>query len=152
MAEPDRPGRQPLALEVDAAVRLQLERVARARRQPPEALAGELLALALHREAQRARAEASLADLTPRQREVAGLAARGYTNLRIAEALVVSPETVKTHMRHVLEKLGLRAKSQLQFLLDPAQFERVTPPEGANPPPASRHPLSTSASERTRRA
>ena len=130
MSEPGGSSRQRLALEVDAAVHTQLERVARARRQPPEALAGELLALALRHEAQRARAEASLADLTPRQREVAGLAARGYTNLRIAEALVVSPETVKTHMRHVLEKLGLRAKSQLQLLLDPAHFGEVTlPPE-----------------------
>lgn len=131
VAEPDGPSRQRLALEVDAAVHTQLERVARARRQPPEALAGELLALALRHEAQRARAEASLADLTPRQREVAGLAARGYTNLRIAEALVVSPETVKTHMRHVLEKLGLRAKSQLQLLLDPAQLGGTIPPPEA---------------------
>lgn len=141
MAEPDGPSRQRLALEVDAAVHTQLERVARARRQPPEALAGELLALALRQEAQRARAEASLADLTPRQREVAGLAARGYTNLRIAEALVVSPETVKTHMRHVLEKLGLRAKSQLQLLLGPAQF-------GGTIPPPEAFPTRTNAGER----
>ena len=133
MSEPGGSSRQRLALEVDAAVHTQLERVARARRQPPEALAGELLALALRHEAQRARAEASLANLTPRQREVAGLAARGYTNLRIAEALVVSPETVKTHMRHVLEKLGLRAKAQLQLLLDPAHFGEVTLPPEAFP-------------------
>jgi DNA-binding CsgD family transcriptional regulator len=106
-----------MTLELDVALLAQLEGAAHARHQPPEALAGELLALALRRETQRARAEASLANLTPRQREVAWLAARGYTNLRIAETLVVSPETVKTHMRHVLEKLGLRAKAQLQMLL-----------------------------------
>jgi DNA-binding CsgD family transcriptional regulator len=116
---------------VDAALLTQLEGAARARHQAPESLAGELLALALGREAQRARAEASLTDLTPRQREVAWLAARGYTNLRIAEALVVSPETVKTHMRHVLEKLGLRAKAQLQVLLSSSPFGAI-PPAGSN--------------------
>lgn len=115
---------RPMTLELDVALLAQLEGAARARRQPPangpmtlEALAVELLTVALRRETQRARAEASVANLTPRQREVAWLAARGYTNLRIAETLVVSPETVKTHMRHVLEKLGLRAKAQLQMLL-----------------------------------
>jgi DNA-binding NarL/FixJ family response regulator len=101
-----------------------LQDAASARRQGPEALAGQLLQQALRQEALRAEAEAAMANLTPRQREVARLAARGHTNLQIAQALVVSPETVKTHMRHVLEKLGLRGKMELQLLpLAPATGE-----------------------------
>lgn len=50
--------------------------------------------------------------LTPRERQVLLLVARGLTNTRIAERLDVSPATVRTHMEHVLRKLGVRSRSQ----------------------------------------
>ena len=51
--------------------------------------------------------------LTPRQRQVAELVSRGFTNQQIAERLTISPETVRTHVRQVLRLLGLRRKSEL---------------------------------------
>jgi DNA-binding CsgD family transcriptional regulator len=45
--------------------------------------------------------------LTPRELEVLQLAARGSTGPRIADELVLSPATVKTHFEHVYEKLGV---------------------------------------------
>lgn len=53
----------------------------------------------------------SLETLTPREREVLALVAQGYTNPRIASTLSVSPSTVRTHMEHILAKLGVQTRA-----------------------------------------
>jgi DNA-binding NarL/FixJ family response regulator len=52
-----------------------------------------------------------LADLTERELEVLGLLAQGKTNRQIAESLTITPNTVKKHVDHVLQKLGVGTRS-----------------------------------------
>jgi DNA-binding NarL/FixJ family response regulator len=55
------------------------------------------------------RAETALDGLTPREREVLALMAEGLTDRGIAERLYLSPNTVETHIRHIIGKLRLPA-------------------------------------------
>ena len=59
-----------------------------------------------------ASAEVPADELSVREREVLELIGQGLRNREIAERLVVSEATVKTHVRHVLEKLRLRNRAE----------------------------------------
>jgi DNA-binding NarL/FixJ family response regulator len=54
-----------------------------------------------------------LEGLTPREREVAELIARGYSNQQIAEALVLTRGTVANHVAHILDKVGAANRTQI---------------------------------------
>jgi len=61
----------------------------------------------------RAASPAALGELTDREREVLALIATGFSNDELAEALVISPATVRTHINRVMAKLAARDRAQL---------------------------------------
>ncbi|MFY1675581.1 LuxR C-terminal-related transcriptional regulator [Streptomyces sp. WMMC905] len=65
--------------------------------------------------------------LTPREREVAALAASGLTNAGIARRLTVSVRTVENHLHRAYGKLGTASRTRLRELVD-------TPSGGPRPP------------------
>jgi len=61
--------------------------------------------------------ERCLDSLTPREREVADLIARGYSNPRISEALCISRETTKCHVSNILSKLGVNSRFDVRAII-----------------------------------
>jgi DNA-binding CsgD family transcriptional regulator len=51
--------------------------------------------------------------LSVREREVYELMVQGLSNLQIANILFISPATVKVHVQHIFDKLGVRSRSAL---------------------------------------
>lgn len=110
-----RPARLSFSLDQELIQSLQV--LSEQEQRPPEELASELLSFALE---QRQVADERLErwhTLTPREQQVAALACLSYTNRQIAARLVISPETVKTHMRNLLRKFDLHSKVELRQAL-----------------------------------
>ncbi|HEY2668732.1 MAG TPA: LuxR C-terminal-related transcriptional regulator [Actinomycetota bacterium] len=61
------------------------------------------------------------APLTPREREIATLAAGGMTSLEIARRLVISARTVETHLQRAYAKLGVASRADLASVLKPGR-------------------------------
>jgi DNA-binding NarL/FixJ family response regulator len=58
-----------------------------------------------------------LESLTPSERRVAEVAAKGLTTRQIAESLYVSPKTVEYHLRHIYQKLDIASRQELKRLI-----------------------------------
>jgi DNA-binding CsgD family transcriptional regulator len=84
--------------------------------------------------------------LTRREREILGALAEGMSGAQIAEQLVLSPETVRTHVRNAMSKLGASTRSQAVALA--LQHHEITTDASASAitTPASSAPADPTAS------
>jgi LuxR family transcriptional regulator, maltose regulon positive regulatory protein len=73
-----------------------------------------------------AQKDSAAAILSRRESEVAELLARGYTNKEIASQLFIAPTTAKQHVRHILEKLGVRTRTEAALRLAAMQTRQAT--------------------------
>ena len=105
------------AFSIDLELLTLLEQLAVEEQRAVEEIIGELLWTAV---ADRYTAVENLQpwqELTPREKQAAALACLGYTNHEIAEHMVISTNTVKTHLRHVLRKFNVCSKRELREVL-----------------------------------
>lgn len=91
-------------------------------RRPPEELAADLLASGLERRDQMYLAAHCWSRLTPREQQVAALACLGYSNREIGLRMVITVETVKSHMSSVLRKFDRANRSELRQSLEGWDF------------------------------
>ncbi|MGH2727375.1 MAG: response regulator [Actinomycetota bacterium] len=95
----------PLSELIDAARRVQRGEVL-----IPPRLLGPLLARLIRRRREQDVAYRQIARLTKREKEILALLADGADNNAIAQALVISPGTARTHVQNVLGKLGVHSR------------------------------------------
>ena len=89
---------------------------------PEDQLAQELLAAGLTEYYSQDELWKRWETLTPREREVTALICLGYTNRQAAARMSITAETVKFHVKNVLQKFGVTTRSQLQQMLKEWDF------------------------------
>jgi len=114
--------------------------VARGDAQLAPGLASRLVADFMSRPERLRCTPAELEELTAREREVVALVACGLSNEEIAEQLVVSRATAKTHVSRALCKLHARDRAQLVVLAYEAGLVRPGRPVAAAPAPPTAAP------------
>ena len=109
-------------LDVDTLESLRV--IAEREQSTPQEIAGHLLEDALRREEQLSVSLALWHMLTPREQEVTALICLNYTTRQIGVRLHISPETVKTHVAHILVKFNLRSRNELRQLMSGLDFSQ----------------------------
>jgi len=105
------------SFSLDGELAAHVRALAELERRPVDDIAAELLISGL---AQRDTAQENWRrwqSLSTREQQVAALVCQNYTNRQIAARLVISVETVKTHVRNALNKFNLHSKRELSLLL-----------------------------------
>lgn len=99
-----------------------LESIAEREQRTPEELANHILNEVLRTHQAHLDTWQRWHTLTPREQDVAALICLNYTTRQIASRLRISPETVKTHVVHILSKFEVSDRSTLRVLLSSWDF------------------------------
>ena len=110
-------------LNFDAEVASFLQELAIQEQRDVEDIANDLLHLAILEHQKDDEKLALWERLSPREKQVAALACLGYTNPKIGRLMFISINTVKTHMRNLLEKVNVSSKAELRELFAGWEFE-----------------------------
>jgi len=110
------------AFELDQPLVEVLQHFAEKEKRPREEVAADLLSAAMLK---RQAAEENLRtwrSLSTREQQVTALTCLSYTNPQIAARLILSPDTVKTHVHNVLRKFNVHSKAELRQALNDWDF------------------------------
>jgi two-component system nitrate/nitrite response regulator NarL len=100
--------------------------VARGETLIPPIMLGPLLSNLLDQRRDHESALLKLGELSPREREVLALVARGAKTTAIAETLVISPETARTHIQNILTKLDIHSRLEAaSFVIENGLLEHL---------------------------
>ena len=110
-------------LNFDAEVVSFLHELASQEQREVEAIANDLLHFAISEHQKDDEKLRLWGRLSPREKQVAALACLGHTNPEIGGLMFISTNTVKTHMRNLLEKVNVNSKAELRELFATWEFE-----------------------------
>ena len=111
-------------VKLDQSLSLALSRLAEEEEQSLDAVGQRMLNFALQHRQEATKNLKTWKSLTPREKEITALACLSYTNKEIADQLIISPATVKTHLRNAKRKFGLRSKLELRKILSDWDFSQ----------------------------
>jgi DNA-binding CsgD family transcriptional regulator len=118
-----RPNPGPRKYEISEGLQVTLSTIARHEGRPEHELFPELLAAGLDQYRSVDELWPKWQSLSPREQDVTALCCLGFTNRQIAARLSLSPETIKTHVRNILLKFGIKSKSELRHILASWDFD-----------------------------
>ncbi|MBP6787958.1 MAG: hypothetical protein KA170_10255 [Candidatus Promineofilum sp.] len=110
-------------VRLDARLYGLLEDIAAEQQRPVHDLVIAALYATVHTNQAQAGYDRLWAELTPRGRQVAALVCLGYTNHEIAQRLTISVNTVRSHIRHVLDTFQVASKADLRLILADWNFD-----------------------------
>ena len=111
-------------VKLDQSLSLALARLAEEEEQSLNAVGQKMLNFALQHRQEATKNLKTWKSLTPREKEITALACLSFTNKEIADQLIISPATVKTHLRNAKRKFGLRSKLELRKILSDWDFSQ----------------------------
>jgi DNA-binding CsgD family transcriptional regulator len=109
--------RSDLGIHLDSNLLSSLKVLAHQEQKTVEQIVEELLYYALDEHNALADKLALWHELTPREQETAAFTCLGYTNKEIAQKMVISTNTVKTHIRSIFSKFDINSKADLRAVL-----------------------------------
>jgi DNA-binding CsgD family transcriptional regulator len=110
-----------LALDVHTLRSLQF--LAEQEQRTPEEIANQILGDVVRSHQAQGENWQHWLNLSPREQEITALICLNYTSRQIAAKLYISPETVKTHVEHVLEKFNVSDRNTLRMILKGWDFD-----------------------------
>ena len=114
-----KPLRRKRAFALDAETYKSLQLIAEREQTTPEQVAARLFEFAIHEQDLQTGALRYWEDLTPRQKQVVAHICRRDTDRQIAAALHIAPNTVKSHVKTILEKYQVNSRAELRLLMAP---------------------------------
>ncbi len=115
--------KQAANLTLDGNTLRTLQFLAEQERRSPEDIANQLLGEAFRSHQAQGENWQCWLNLTPREQEITALICMNYTSRQIAAKLHISPETVKTHVEHLLIKFDVPDRYMLRILLNGWDFK-----------------------------
>ncbi len=112
-----RPAPGPRTYEINESLQVTLSTLAQHEGRPEHELFPDILAAGLVQYQSVDKFWPKWESLSPRERDIAALTCLGYTNRQISVRLSLSPETIKTHVRNMLLKFGVKSKAELRHIL-----------------------------------
>ena len=119
--ERDRPEPSRVFLQDEELIAV-IKDVAKQQRRAEEDVMAEFTKVGLNQFRTQSEMQERWSSLSQREQEVVALVCLGSRNYEIAQTLGIAPETVKTHLQHVYDKLHLRSSKELRLALKDWDF------------------------------